>query len=143
MISSRGRHQTEKEKKKELQKEARREARHAQRTEEKALRRSQKNLEMGERLKKKSMGGAPKSSREKAETQFRRGVDRSKVREDPNDGVSCLVITATFTAVTGRRFVLPVLISPHDGDGDDKMTCFSPEVKPCITWVGPLQEDDA
>lgn len=143
MISSRGRQLTEKEKKNELQKEARREARHAQRTEEKALRRSQKNLEKDERLKKKSMGGAPKSSREKAETQFRRGVDRSKVREDPNDGVSCLVITATFSAVAGRRFVLPVLISPHDRDGDDKTTCFSPEVKPCLSWVGPLQEDDA
>ena len=136
---------TPKERKKAAQKAARREARHAVRAEEREIRRAQKAALKGGRStagkKDKSGSKTKKASSLEAlpEQRFRRGVDRSLVKEDANEGVRTLFITASFLA--SERFVLPVLFTPLFDVGSGVPAGLGAAVTattPIVAWQGRL-----
>jgi hypothetical protein len=121
---------TEKERKKAEKKAAKREARHEQRAQERAQRRALKGKDP------KGSGGKKKhkDKEEHPEAHFRRGVDRSKVKEDANEGVSLLVITALL--LPGETLSLPVLFTPLFDVGTGVGAVEPSPLAPVTSWPG-------
>ena len=126
---------SEKERKKLQQKRERRTARQAEKKREREAWRAAKGKADKSRGEKGRDGGGDRSKilRREGRSVFRRGVDRSKVKEDVNEGVSCLCVVA---ALGGRTWQLSVVLTPGGvGEGDGGVKEGYPSI---TTWAGRL-----